>query len=470
MYGPDLMAAQRDFRAIWDPRERMNPGKVLDAYPITANLRVGPSYRPPDVKGLFAYPEDDGSFTKATLRCVGVGKCRRRDPKDGVMCPSYLGTGEEKHSTRGRARLLFEMLRGDALPGGFASDEVEDALNLCLACKGCKHDCPVQVDMAAYKSEFRARHYARKLRPRAAYAMGQIQLWARLASRAPWLANLGTRTPGIGNLAKWIGGIAQKRAVPRFASQTYRTWHASLPHASEGERVLLWPDTFNNFFRPSTAIAATLVLQKMGLRVDIPPVLLCCGRPLYDWGWIEQAKALWRRTLNVLQRDIEAGVTLIGLEPACVSAFRDELPALFPHDPLAEALAKQTVMLSDFLQKRGYTPTFPAESPANAVVQFHCHHHAVLGTQCEKDLLRRFPAATEFLRTGCCGMAGSFGFEAEKYDLSMRIGERGLFPRLREAGEQTLILADGFSCREQIEQATGRKTLHIAELLQRYAS
>lgn len=466
MYGADLMAAQRAFRAIWDPRQRMNPGKVLDPYPITGNLRVGPTYRPRQVAGLFAYPEDAGSFTKTTLRCVGVGKCRRRSTKDSVMCPSYLGTNEEKHSTRGRARLLFEMLRGDALTDGFASEAVEEALDLCLACKGCKRDCPVGVDMASYKADFRARHYETKRRPRAAYSMGQIQRWARIAACAPWLANLATRMPGLSALSKWTGGIAQERVMPRFASQTYRSWHRRHARRTGGQRVILWPDTFNNYFRPDTAIAATQLLEQLGFEVHIPSAPLCCGRPLYDWGWIDQAKALWRNTLNAMQTDIREGVSVVGLEPACTSAFRDELPALFPGDPQALALSKQTRFLSEFLQDRGLVPQIE-ETHEPVLVQFHCHHHAVLEKSAEKELLNALPVHVDILDRGCCGMAGAFGFEARKYQLSRTIAERGILPAIRDANPETVVLADGFSCREQIEQLSGRSTLHLAEYLMR---
>ena len=271
MYGPDLMAAQREFRAIWDPRERMNPGKVVGAYPITANLRVGPSYRPPEIESFYTYPEDGNSFTKTALRCVGVGACRRRDPGGEVMCPSYLATNEEKHSTRGRARLLFEMVHGGAIEGGFRNADVEEALDLCLACKGCKSDCPVQVDMAAYKSEFRARHYAGRLRPRSAYAMGQIHRWTRLAALAPRLANAATNAPGLSQLAKWTAGIAQARTLPRFSTPDFRTWFRRRGRKDGGgERVVLWPDTFNTHFRANTAIAATQLLEGLGFDVALP--------------------------------------------------------------------------------------------------------------------------------------------------------------------------------------------------------
>lgn len=465
MYGPELMEAQREFRRIWDPRGRMNPGKVLDPYPITSNLRVGPQYNPPEIRGRFAYPEEKGSFTKATLRCVGVGACRRHDSKEGVMCPSYLATHDEKHCTRGRARLLFEMVRGDIITDGWKNDEVEESLDLCLACKGCKKDCPVQVDMATYKAEFRSRHYEHRWRPRAAYSMGQIQRWAAMASHAPRLANFVLRTPGVSHLAKAVGGLAQARSVPRFATQTFRDWHMRRQSRGTGERVLLWPDTFNNYFRPETAIAAATLLEKLGFRIDVPGPSLCCGRPLYDWGWLEQAKTLWRRTLRSLSHDIEAGVTIVGLEPACVSAFRDELPALFPDDPLAAKLSKQTRLLSEFLCDRNLVSGVAARSAA-ALVQFHCHHHAVMKTDPEEELLKAIGADAEILSAGCCGMAGSFGFESAKYRLSLDIGQRALFPAIRKAPSRTAILADGFSCREQIEQAAGRKTLHLAQYLE----
>ncbi|HEX3665434.1 MAG TPA: FAD-binding and (Fe-S)-binding domain-containing protein [Rhizomicrobium sp.] len=464
MYGAELMAAQREFRAIWDPRQRMNPGKILDPYPVTGNLRVGPSYKPPEIKGLFAYPEDGGSFTKATLRCVGVGKCRRRETKGGVMCPSYLGTDEEKHSTRGRARLLFEMLRGDALADRFANEAVEDALDLCLACKGCKHDCPVEVDMASYKADFRARHYEKKRRPRAAYSMGQIQRWARVAAVAPELTNLALRAPGLSALTKWAAGISQTRTMPRFAWQTFRDWHRRQARRNGGERVILWPDTFNNYFRTGTAIAATRLLEQCGFEVHIPGQPLCCGRPLYDWGWIDQAKSLWRTTLNSMRNDIRAGVPVIGLEPACTSAFRDELPNLFPGDPQAAALSRQTRLLSEFLKDRGISPPVP-QSRAPLLVQYHCHHHAVLDKSAETDLLKSLPVHVDILDKGCCGMAGSFGFETNKAAVSRTIAERGILPVIRMANADATILADGFSCREQIEQLTGRRTLHLAEYL-----
>jgi FAD/FMN-containing dehydrogenase len=302
MYGPELVAAFREFKAIWNPKWKMNPGKVVDPFPIASNLRIGPLYRPPEIKGHFAYRDDGGSFTRATRRCVGVGTCRRRDSHDQVMCPSYIATGEEKHSTRGRARLLFEMLHGGAIDDRWGSAAVEEALDLCLGCKGCKSDCPVNVDMATYKAEFRAHHYRGRLRPRAAYSMGLIHEWSRLAAMMPAVANGFFRAPGVSALVKWAAGIAQERTMPSYAGESFVRWFRGHAHSPAGKRVVLWPDTFNNYFRPATAIAATRVLEALGFAVVIPDRPLCCGRPLYDWGMLDRAKMGWRAIMDSLRR------------------------------------------------------------------------------------------------------------------------------------------------------------------------
>ena len=464
MYGPELIEAFRVFKSIWDPTGKMNPGKVVDPFPITSNLRLGPEYHPAEPEHHFAYAGEGGSFVKATRRCVGVGLCRRTDSTKSIMCPSYMATREERYSTRGRARLLFEMLEGEVIKDGWRSDEVEDALDLCLACKGCKSDCPVQVDMATYKAEFRAHHYAGRLRPRAAYSMGLIHRWSRLAGHAPWLANALTQTAGLSSVAKWIGGIAPQRRMPRFADQPFTVWHRRNAAKPSGRpRVMLWPDTFNTYFRPGTAIAATRLLERLGFDVVIPDRPLCCGRPLYDWGMLDAAKALWRRTIETLQPEIDAGTPIIGLEPACVSAFRDELPGLFRGHEGAQRLARQTLFLTEFLDRNCDLPRLPRAGPT--LVQMHCHQHAVIKPQAEKSVLGKLGLEHEIMASGCCGMAGSFGFEAAKYPVSIACAERVLLPKVRAASPDTIILANGFSCREQIEQCTGRATLHIAELL-----
>ncbi len=464
MYGPELVRAFREFKSIWDPQGRMNPGKVVDPFPITSNLRMGPSYDPPEIKGHFTYPED-GSFTRAMMRCVGVGKCRKHDSDSNVMCPSYMATREEKYSTRGRARLLFEMLHGGPIKDLWNSEAVEEALDLCLGCKGCKSDCPVNVDMATYKAEFRAHHYKGRLRPRAAYSMGLIHDWSRLAALMPRVTNALLGMPGVSALVKELAGIAPQRAMPRYADESFVHWFRRRRKRLTGrERVMLWPDTFNNYFRVPTAIAATQALEALGFDVVIPERTLCCGRPLYDWGMLDRAKRLWNRTMDALRPEIHAGTPIVGLEPACVSAFRDELAAMFPGNERAELLAKQTLLFSEFIaQKCGDRPLRREASPA--LVQMHCHHHAVIKTKDEQGLLDRLGLDYEILRSGCCGMSGAFGFETAKYDVSMTAGERVLLPKVRAAPADALIIADGFSCREQIEQGTGRRTMHVAELV-----
>jgi FAD/FMN-containing dehydrogenase/Fe-S oxidoreductase len=459
MYGPEMIEAFREFKAIWDPDNKMNPGKIVDPFPMTSNLRLGPDHQPIEYGGHFSYPDDGGSFTQATRRCVGVGMCRRRTSEDGVMCPSYMATGEERYSTRGRARLLFEMMRGDPIDNLWKSQEVEEALNLCLACKGCKSDCPVHVDMATYKAEFRSEHYRGRLRPRSAYSMGLIHRWSHYAARMPRVANLVAGTA----LAKWVAGIAPERQVPPYATQTFRRWFRKRAKpAQTGRRVILWPDTFNNYFRPQTAIAATRVLEAAGFDVAIPQKALCCGRPLYDWGRLDEAKALWRETLDTLHEDIEAGTPIIGLEPACTSTFRDELVDLFPKDKAAQALSKQTLFFTEFLDRNDCA--LP-HAGGEALVQIHCHHHAVIKPDAEKKILKRLGIDFEVVASGCCGMAGSFGFEKDKYAVSMTAGERVLLPKVRAAAKETLILANGFSCREQIEQGSDRSARHIAEVI-----
>jgi FAD/FMN-containing dehydrogenase/Fe-S oxidoreductase len=464
MYGTELLQAFREFKAIWDPDWKMNPGKVVDPFPIASNLRIGPLYGPPEIKGRFSYQEDGGSFTRATRRCVGVGTCRRLDSNSGVMCPSYMATREEKHSTRGRARLLFEMLHGGAITDGWRSREVEEALDFCLGCKGCKSDCPVNVDMATYKAEFRAHHYKGRLRPRAAYSMGLIHEWSRIAAIAPTFANAMMQAPGLSPVMKWIAGIAQQRAIPRYAEETFVEWFRRRERKNGGRRVVLWPDTFNNYFRRETAIAATHVLENLGFSVVVPDGARCCGRPLYDWGMLDSAQRLWRRTMSELRSEIELGTPIVGLEPACVSAFRDELPGLFPQDASAQRLSRQALFFSEFIERNAPDAPLP-HIARSALVQIHCHHHSVIKPQSEQRVLDRLGLDYELLPSGCCGMAGSFGFESEKYDVSMTAAERVLLPRLRAAAVDTIVLANGFSCREQIEQATGHKTSHLAELI-----
>ena len=478
MFGPELMQAFREFKSAWDPEWKMNPGKVIGLpgktpYKLDENLRLGANYAPWEPETRFQFPADHGSLAHASLRCVGVGKCRREE--GGVMCPSYRATREEEHSTRGRAHLLWEMTQGEGredgiIRDGWRSEEVKESLDLCLACKGCKSDCPVGVDVATYKAEFLSHYYEGRVRPLNAYAFGNIDFWARLASSAPGLANLTTQLPVLRDLAKFVAGIPAQRAIPPFAPRSFKShWFGRRETSStrhlNGPPVLLWPDTFNNYFLPDTAMAAADVLEAAGFQVIVPRANLCCGRPLYDFGMLDRAEALLLRILDELSPEIEAAVPVVGLEPSCVAVFRDELLNLFPHDQRAQALARQTYLLSEFLESHARDFKLP-RFERTALLHGHCHHKSIQKMTAEESLLRRLGIDFRQPAPGCCGMAGSFGFERDKYDISMAIGELELLPAVRTAPADWLIIADGFSCREQIAQGTDRHALHLAEVLQ----
>jgi FAD/FMN-containing dehydrogenase/Fe-S oxidoreductase len=462
MFGGELMQAFHEFKGLWDPQHRMNPGKKVEPYPMDANLRSGPDFKAPVMPTYFSFAGDLGSFSRAVDRCVGVGNCRNMH--GGVMCPSYRATHEEQHSTRGRARLLFEMIKGDTLKDGFASEPVREALDLCLACKGCKSDCPVNVDMATYKAEFMAHHYKGKLRPRAAYSMGLISWWSRAASHMPGLANFTLQTPGISSVAKKLGGIATERSIPSYAHETFKAWFRRRPQQVDDKAppVLLWPDTWNNYFYPEPLKAAVRVLEAAGYRVRIPEATLCCQRPLYAQGMLDLARKELRKILDALQDDLSHGTPLVGLEPSCMSVFRDELPQLMPSDDRASVLCSNSFLLSECLERGGWQPP---PLPRRAVVHAHCHHHAVLDSSAEKAQLKRMGLNFEWLDDGCCGMAGDFGFRAESYDVARKIGELAVLPKMRALDKETLVISNGFSCREQIRQGSGRHPLTFAEIV-----
>ncbi len=462
MFGPELMQAFHEFKTLWDPEWKMNPGKLMEPYKVDENLRLGADYKPWEPETHFRFPDDNGSLAHAALRCVGVGKCRNYE--SGVMCPSFRATREEEHSTRGRAHLLWEMTKGEVVRDGWRDENVKKSLDLCLACKGCKNDCPVGVDVATYKAEFLSHYYKGHVRPRSAYVFGYIDLWARFGSNVPWLVNLITQMPGLRTLAKWAAGMPQQRQVPKFATRTFRSWFTKRLVKTNGPPVLLWPDTFNNYFLPDTARAATEVLEAAGFSVTVPRSILCCGRPLYDFGFLDRAKRLLLETLDVLAAEIEAGTPIVVLEPSCAAVFRDELGNLFPKDDRARKLAQQTYLLSEFLEKKA--PDFyPSPLPRKALIHGHCHHKSIMRMTDEHSVLRKLGVDFYAPAAGCCGMAGSFGFEHDRYDISLAIGELELLPAVRAAAADTLVVADGFSCREQISQCTGRHALHLAEVL-----
>lgn len=466
-YGHELIDAMREFKKIWDPQGKMNPGKVVDPFPVDSHLKLGADYNPPKVKTRFSYREDGDSFAHATIRCVGVGKCRQPNGVD-VMCPSYIVTHEEKHTTRGRARLLFEMLQGNVIKDGWQSKEVYEALDLCLGCKGCTNDWPVHVDMPTYKSEFLYHHYKgfRRNRKRYMYAFGFIDQFARLASLLPETVNFFARVPGFSQLAKFLAGMDQRREIPEFAPLTLQAWFRRRGGSvnKTGPRVVLWPDTFNNYFHTNVGTACVEALEEAKFHVIMPREHVCCGRPLYDYGLLDMAERYLRHTIATLRDEIRQGTPIVGMEPSCLAVFRDELKKLLPDDPDAIKLAKNCYHWAEFFQKHNIKMP---KLEGKAVVWGHCHHKATGGLAPELKLLKEaMGMETEEAKGGCCGLAGSWGFETGKYGLSMQCGEIGWLPAVRQAEPSTVIVANGFSCQTQLHQARlGREALHLAEVM-----
>jgi FAD/FMN-containing dehydrogenase/Fe-S oxidoreductase len=475
MFGPEIMLAFAEFKAIWDPANKLNPHKVVNAYLPTENLRLGADYKPLEPKTYFAFAGDDGSLAKATLRCIGLGACRKQD--GGTMCPSYMVTLEEEHSTRGRAHLLFEMLQGEVIRDGWQDERVKKALDLCLSCKACKSECPANVDLATYRAEFLSHYHEHKPRPLHAYAFGKIDRWARMASPVARMINAINESAISRPLINTILGLAEQRQIPRFAEKSFRRWlqnrnsekmlkaDRESPAVSKRAEVVLWVDTFNNYFHPETSRAALEILEDAGFQVTIPQQHLCCGRPLYDFGMLDEAKKYLSRILQALSPQIDRGLPIVVLEPSCASVFRDELVNLFPDDARAKKLCAQTFLLSEFLEH--HAPRYmPDQFSSKILLHGHCHHKALMKMTDQTSLLAKMGADVRAPDSGCCGMAGAFGFEKDKFNISQSIGERVLLPAIREEPAETLIVADGFSCREQIRQATGRKAIHFAEVLQ----
>ncbi|MDI2125492.1 FAD-binding and (Fe-S)-binding domain-containing protein [Yinghuangia seranimata] len=474
MYGPGLLAAFREAKALFDPGDHMNPGKVVAPHRVDEDLRLGPWWRPREPAATaFDYPHDDHSFTRAVTRCIGIGNCRSHE--GGVMCPSYRATGEEEHSTRGRARLLFEMLGGQAdstVTQGWRSPEVRDALDLCLACKGCRSDCPTGVDMATYKAEFLSHHYAGRLRPAAHYSMGWLPLWAHLASAAPEVVNALLYAPGLAAAGKRLAGVAPERDAPVFAARPFLTWWAesgrTRPDPGDPRTVLLWPDTFTNHFHPHVAQAAVRVLESAGFHVAVPDRPVCCGLTWISTGQLRTAKRVLRRTADALAPWLDAGTTVVGLEPSCTAVFRADAPELLPGDDRVRRLADQVRTLAEVLTGDEADGWRPPHIGRAATVQTHCHQHAVMKFDADRELMRRAGLDADVLDVGCCGLAGNFGFERGHHALSLEIADLGLLDAVRRTDPDAFVIADGFSCRTQISQAdTGRTAMHLAEALER---
>jgi len=476
MYSTTAIGLFGAVKELFDPANLLNPGVIVDPAPLDADLRV--PLAPPLRRGLaFAYAADGGDFSAAVHRCTGVGKCRADNTASGgVMCPSYLATKDEKDSTRGRARVLQELANGSLVSAGWQSPEVAEALDLCLACKGCSTDCPAGVDMATYKAEALYQRYRGKLRPASHYALGWLPRWAALTSRTRWtasLANAALRFAPAAALAKRFGGIDQRRDLPVFATQSFRRWFAertASAHRPDAPPVLLWVDTFTNAFSPQVGQAAVAVLEAAGYQVRIAGGNVCCGLTWISTGQLDGARRQLKRTLSELGPALDAGIPIVGLEPSCTAALRGDAAELLPHDPRAEALQGAVKTLAELLADTdGWTP--PDLSDVTGVAQPHCHQHAVGGWDADKRLLAN-AGATITAVGGCCGLAGNFGVERGHYDVSVAVAETALLQAVREAQAQAqgqsaapTILADGFSCRTQLDQLARVHGTHLAELL-----
>ena len=467
MYSPRMMQAFAAFKAAFDPDNLMNPHRIVDPAPLDENLRpmieltVLPESR-------LALTADNGDLGAATRRCVGVGKCIT--DTGGVMCPSYRATKQEQHSTRGRARLLFEMLAGDVITGGWQSEEVHDALDLCLGCKGCKTDCPVGVDMATYKVEFLSRYYEGRRRPASHLAMGALPRWLRAGSRIPRLVNVLSRSP-LSGLMKRVAGVAAERSIPELAPSTMRD--RLRPLVSSGPRTLteqgrtqlvLLPDTFSNHFDPEAGVDAVNVLTQLGYDVVLPQKSVCCGLTWYSTGQLDTAAKVVSRTLDVLQPWLDAGAPIIGLEPSCTAMLKHDVAELLPNDPRVGQLS---ATLETFAERLNGEPSLPTakRSAGEVLTQVHCHQYADLGFDADRSVLRAIGAVSDVVDGGCCGLAGNFGFERGHYDVSIACAEQKLMPALRSLSGQTAVHADGFSCRTQIRQLSDHEPVHLATLV-----
>ena len=460
MYSPEALRLFAAVKHAFDPDNVLNPGVLVDPRPLDADLRVPAA---PLVRRdlALAYHHDGGNFTQAVHRCTGVGKCRADNTASGgVMCPSYQATREEKDSTRGRARVLQEMINGTAVTGGWRSPEVHEALDLCLSCKGCASDCPTGVDMAAFKSEVLHQSYRRRPRPPSHYSLGWLPRWARIASKAPGLVNATMRIPGVGPLALSGAGVDKRRTIPPFARQTFRSWFSATAadRAQTGDPVLLFVDSFTNYFTPEVGHATVRVLEAAGYRPQLTEKPQCCGLTWISTGQLTAAKKILGRTVAALS---ESGdVPIVGMEPSCTGVLRSDATELL--GATADPVAQRTRTLAELLTERGWEP--PSLTGESVVAQPHCHHHAVMGWSADAKLLESAGADVQRLG-GCCGLAGNFGVEKGHYEVSVAVAEQQLLPAVANADPATTILADGYSCRTQLSDLTDRRGKHLAQLL-----
>ncbi|MBY8858909.1 FAD-binding oxidoreductase [Nocardia sp. CA2R105] len=461
MYSPAALDAFAGFKALFDPDDVLNPGVLVRPSPIDADLRLAGLRAMPSAGG-FAFPAD-GDIGTAVHRCVGIGKCRADTrATGGFMCPSYLATADEKDSTRGRARVLQEVVRG-ALD--WRSDAVAESLDLCLSCKACDADCPAGVDMATYKAETLYRRYRRRLRPIDHYALGWLPRWLALGVRMPSVFNAVAGFAPLRRAGFRAAGMDPRRAVPSLADRSFRrrwTDRRGVRVPDDEPGVMLWIDSFTDAFDPEIAWAAVELIESLGHRVRIPERRVCCGLTWISTGQLDGARTRLRATLSVLDDHVSAGGVVIGLEPSCTAALRSDLPALLPDDPRAERTARAVRTLAEFLaEDPAWRP--PDRSGHTVLVQPHCHHHALTGYDADREILRR-TGATVTEVAGCCGLAGNFGMQYGHYDISVAVAENGLLPALRKDVDAE-FLADGFSCRTQADQLADRSAIHLAQFL-----
>src|ERR1051325_450102 len=470
MFGPRIVKAFEEVKDSFDPEGLFNPGKIVRPSKMDERLlfRFKPDYRQVPLDTVLDWAEW-GGFANAVEMCNNNGACRKSDP--GVMCPSYRATGDEQHLTRGRANTLRLALSGQLGPDALVSDEMRETMALCVSCKGCKRECPTGVDMAKMKVEF-LHHYKKRhglsLRDR---AIAYLPRYAPYAARVAPLLNLRNRVTALATLGEKALGLSARRSLPEWSREYYR---GSTDTGPEGGRdVVLLVDTFNRYFEPENAWAAERVLARAGYRVNTPePAVgrpLCCGRTFLAAGLVDEAKAEARRMIAALKPDIAAGRPINGLEPACLLTLRDEFPSLLPGED-AKALAARAMLFEEFVASERKAGRFALPMNAmpgrTALLHGHCHQKAFNTAGAAADALRLIPELTvETFESTCCGMAGSFGFEAEHYEVSLRIGELGVLPKMRAAAPNTLLAACGTSCRHQIADGSGRDAHHIVRIL-----
>lgn len=461
MYSPAMISLFEQFKLIFDPDRVFNPGVLVWADPVTEGLRMDIGQRNLEITPIHSFSQDEGSMINAVNRCVGVSACRS---EQDAMCPSFQITGDEVHSTRGRARILSEMFRGASIPDGYRSDEVNEALDLCLSCKACASECPVNVDMSTYKAEFLSHHYQGRIRPMAHYVMGWLPLLGHIAHKIPFLPALIDATlssPRLSPLVRKVGGLADRPLIP-FA---HRSLRAIKPAQATGEPIVLWPDSFNTNLDTGPARAAISTLEALGFSVIIPQEFVCCGLTWHSTGQLSMAKKVLEHTATVMKPYLDQGLTIVGLEPSCTVMLQDEATEL-SENPDLKRLAQYTKPFAEVIAPK-ITELVEQGSIAvettTALTQVHCHERSLGDPQHAATVLQALGVDGETIDSGCCGLAGNWGFEKDHAEMSFALGERELFPKVRQTNGH--VIADGFSCRTQIEQGTGTKATHLAEVV-----